>query len=577
MKTIMDLPTLSSGVRLLVLLCCTALMACGGGGSSKQAPVSSQSITLATSAASVSAAINSSSGSPNNSSVNSSVAELMSISGRVTYDFVPHNPNNYGLDYAATVAKAGRNLVVELIDNRNVVVATTNTDNFGSYSLGVESGRMVKVRVKAQSLRTQTPAWNFKVTDNTNANSLYVMDGNLIAASEATAVRNLHANSGWGGSGYTDPRVAGPFAILDSVLSGVDRIVAADSQVNFSPLELRWSVRNRTAEGDLTLGEIGTSFFSGTEIYILGSEDDDTDEYDQHVVLHEWGHYIERELSRSDSIGGDHMKGDKLDMRVAMSEGFANAFSAMIIDDPDYRDASGTLQGGGFSNDVSQTNNTVKGWYSEASVQSVLYNFYASGNGKTPGNFADIFKVMHSVGYLANEAMISIYVFAAELRNLLPMQAANFNSLLAEQDIELTNALGDGEVNGGGYTKSLPVYKQLVVDNSAVNVCSTNRFGSYNKLAVAQFLLLKVSSESKYQISATEVGINSGNSDPDLYLYRNGKLFEYSEDTQIDQEVFSLTLPAGTYVLEVVDDRVKYNDGLNQTEACFDVRMQRVN
>src|SRR5690606_27529101 len=114
------------------------------------------------------------------------------------------------------------------------------------------------------------------------------------------------------------------------------------------PLELRWSPKNKTAYGDASLGEIGTTYYGGDAIYILGDENNDTDEYDRHVILHEWGHYVEMAFSRSDSIGGDHGYSDKLDMRVALSEGFANAFSAMMLDDPSYRDTSGAQQAAGF-------------------------------------------------------------------------------------------------------------------------------------------------------------------------------------------------------------------------------------
>jgi hypothetical protein len=468
-------------------------------------------------------------------------------------------------------------LVVELLDSNNLILATTNSDNLGNYSFSVENNKLVKVRVKAQLLHTQSPVWNFKVTDNTDGNSLYVMDGSLVAASNATAVRNLHAASGWTGTGYTQTRVAAPFAILDSVLLGVEKVMAAGNDIDFPSLELRWSPKNKAADGDLELGEIGTSFYSGSAIYILGDENNDTDEYDRHVILHEWGHYLESDFSRSDSVGGDHVYGDKLDMRVAMSEGFANAFSAMMLDDPNYRDASGLQQADGFTNNVSRKNHTVRGWYSEASVQSVLYNFYTSNNGKAARDFTDIFKTLNSTGYANNTAMTSIYVFADTLRNLVPTQITNFNTLLLEQNIETTDAFGVDESNSGGYTGSLPIYKPLPLNNSPVNVCSTNRFGAYNKLAVAQFLLLEVASSGTYQISVQEGIDDSGDSDPDVYLYRRGNLLDFAEGTQIDQESLSRFLSVGTYVLEIVDDRAMDVENTDEITACFDVRALRLN
>jgi hypothetical protein len=56
-------------------------------------------------------------------------------------------------------------------------------------------------------------------------------------------------------------------------------------------------------------------------MFLLGKEDVDTDEFDTHVVVHEWGHYFESAVSRSDSPGGNHALGDLLDARLAFGEG----------------------------------------------------------------------------------------------------------------------------------------------------------------------------------------------------------------------------------------------------------------
>lgn len=553
------------------------LVACGGGGGSSSPSASSISNGLSSSIATSSSTTQSSTSAISSSSTSSqsSLSTALTISGKVTYDYVPHNID--GLNYSAIAARAGRGLLVELLDENNIVLATTLTDIDGNYSVDVARNTLVKVRVKAQLLRSQTPGWNFKVTDNTNDNALYSMSGNLVAATDMNATRNLHAPSGWTGNGYTDARVAAPFAILDTIYDAVTRLQSAGNSAAFPALELRWSSKNKPADGDLALGEIGTSFFWDDAIYILGDENNDTDEYDRHVLLHEWGHYVEASFSRSDSIGGDHSQDEKLDMRVAMSEGFANAFSAMMLDDVNYRDSSGVQQGDGFFSNISQKNNSVRGWYSEASVQSVLYNFYASNSGKTAKNFADIFQVINAVNYMNSAGLISIYTFADQLRKQIPAQATNFNSLLVEQNIEITDEYGAGESNSGGYIASLPIYKNLSLNNVPVNVCSTNRFGSYNKLAASQYLFISVTTPGTYKFSAVEAGDDSGNSDPDLYLFRRGSLIGIAEDPTVDQDSVSRFLSAGTYVLEVVDARAKDVDDSNQITACFDVRAQLLN
>jgi len=287
-----------------------------------------------------------SSSSTQSSSQNSS--QLVTISGRITYDYIPHDSDYIGLDYDHIDIKPARGVQVELLNSKNNVQSSGATDDDGYYALAVPSNTSVRVRVKAQLLNTETPTWNFSVKDNTKNNALYVMDGSLASSGDSDSVRNLHAASGWTGSSYTQTRVAAPFAILDGIYAGVTTLVAAGNQQNFVPLDLRWSVKNNTADGQISLGEIGTSYFSGDAIYILGEKNTDTDEYDSHVILHEWGHYLESTLSRSDSIGGDHYGDEKLDMRVAMSEGFSNAFSAIMLDDAIYADSLGIGQADGF-------------------------------------------------------------------------------------------------------------------------------------------------------------------------------------------------------------------------------------
>ena len=84
----------------------------------------------------------------------------------------------------------------------------------------------------------------------------------------------------------------------------------------------------------------GTSYFSGFDgkIYVLGG-DDDTDEYDTPVLLHEYGHYLEYYLSRSDSPGGDH-DGSKTDPRLAWGEGYGTYVGCAIGDSPIYVDTT---------------------------------------------------------------------------------------------------------------------------------------------------------------------------------------------------------------------------------------------
>lgn len=526
----------------LLLLC---LGACGGGSGSNKDFSSSSSIDP---------------------------SQLVTISGRVTYDFIPHKSNYIGLDYTAIELKPARGVQVELLNGNNNLLDTDATDADGNYQLSAVKNTRVRVRVKAQMVRTESPSWNFTVRDNTNNNSLYVMDGSLVSSGDDSSVRNLHAASGWTGSAYTQTRVAAPFAILDGIYTGIAALNTAGNSKNYPALELRWSVKNKAAEGNASLGEIGTSYFSGDAIYILGDKNNDTDEYDAHVILHEWGHYIESAFSRADSIGGDHLTDDKLDMRVAMSEGFSNAFSAIMLDDGIYKDSLGGGQTDGFWFDVAEKNSAVRGWYAEASVQSIIYNYYLSDQGKTAKELRDLWQVFGSDTYINNESLTSIYVFAAQTKAREPTHVDLLNELLAGQNILANDEFGSGESNSGGYAATLPVYKNIAADNSPVNVCSSNRFGSGNKLGITQFLKVSLTS-GVHRITAEKTSGDFGSSDPDIYLYKQGEVEASALGVAVDTESLLTGVTAGTYVVGVLD--AKNLTSSASITRCFDVRIEK--
>ena len=98
--------------------------------------------------------------------------------------------------------------------------------------------------------------------------------------------------------------------------------------MNLAALEYRWSPNNRSASGNLADGAIGGPFYDPTQrlIYLRGKADENTDEYDQNVVMHEFSHHVTlTATSRNDSMGGSWGRQSPLDMRVAFSEGFGDA------------------------------------------------------------------------------------------------------------------------------------------------------------------------------------------------------------------------------------------------------------
>jgi len=503
------------------------------------------------------------------------------IVGHIDFERVPLNPATSGLNYAATSDAPVRGAVVEAIDagDRTTLLASGMTDDLGSYSLSFKAGAAFFLRVKAQMLATGTPAWNFRVVDNTNGNALYVLDGENITNDGGT--HDLHAASGWGGTSYTDERSAAPFAILDAVYQAFHLVLGADASVQFPPLDVHWSRTNHDSDTFAPgTGAVGTFYRSGTDstsgIYLLGTENVDTDEYDSHVIVHEWGHYFQDKFSRDDSVGGSHTLGDKLDLRVAFSEGWGNAFSGMATADPYYRDSGGQRQSSGFSINV-ESNNTsagaVRGWYSEASAQSILYDVFddnADGLDSLGLGFGPIYTAMtHEVR--TADAFTSLFSFVTALKAGNPDAAAQIDAIVAGQNIrsDTIDAFGTSETNNGGDARNLPIYRPLTVNaGSPIRVCSSIANGEVNKLGNRRFFQFTVPQSEHVTITAqSSIGKN-----PDLVLHQRGTHTYATSDSRANgRQQLVKTLSPATYILEVYDAAASDGDTSTVGNACMDV------
>ncbi len=508
----------------------------------------------------------------------------VTISGKITYDYVPFNTNNIGLNYNAISQEPAPGVTVEALNSNGAILQTAHTDGNGDYSLSVNGNTEVRIRVKAEMVQTSGPEWDVKVVDNTSSDSLYAFQGSLANSGSVNSTRNLNAASGWGGSSYTSTRVAAPFAILAPIYESMQRVSAVDSDVIFPSINFNWSVNNRIADNiDLARGEIGTGSayvsFSNADrrLLILGDDNTDTDEYDKHVIIHEWGHYFEDQLSRSDSIGGLHGPGDRLDPRVAMGEGFGNALSGIMTDDPIYKDSLGSRQEQGFSFDLEANAVENEGWYSEASVQSILYDIYDNtddGSDTLSAGFAPIYNVLTSDSYRNNILFTTIFSFLEQFRLNNPSDVTVLNALASGQSIIGTDSQGTGETNNGGVAGVFPLHKNIAVNGPSVEICLDVSQGEGNKLGNRSYLAFDVAAPAIYTFRMNRVSGDS-NRNPEFSLHRAGEFIGVAVSDELNSEVASANLTdTGQYLIDAYDQ----NNGRNSNiaaNACYDFRITR--
>jgi PKD domain len=534
------------------------------------------------------------------------------ISGRVNYEFVPPNPQCRGLNFAATLVKPIRGATVQLLNaGTSTVIASTVSDDTGAYSFtGIGAGIDVRLRVRAELKRSGTAGWDVEVRDNTSntgsqlaSRPLYVMDGASFSTGAANPTQNLTASTGWNGAAYTGDRAAAPFAILDAIYSAMQLVTSVDPDAVLSPLDAFWSVNNTIVDGDVGAGEIGTSFYISVpnpSLFLLGDADSDTEEFDDHIVVHEWGHYFEDTFSRSDSIGGRHILGESLDPRLAFGEGFATALAAIALDEPLYCDTGAPGTNAGFSIDAESDDPGLQGWYNEVSVVTLIYDLWDTANDGTDNGsigFGPIYETMAGP-QATTPAFTSIFSFAAELRPMLDAAGqALLDAQLSRENIDSGNITiwGDGETNNADNPDVLPVYVDVAGDGSVTNVCTTSEFEPHtamgdilerngNKLSEQRFLRLTVPATGQYNVlvetttptPATPDPDDEDQSDPDIFIYRNGAIVASGLTGAPRLETFTTdTLLQSSEVYAVELEEFRYNDDFTPDSyperVCFDV------
>jgi len=392
--------------------------------------------------------------------------QAFTLGGKVEYQFVPAT---YGpatgtgtLLFSAAERRPVRNAAVE-IWQCTTVLGTATTDGAGNYSVTFTPGTTGRLFVHALAKTASPP---IQVEDNTDGDAVWAVGQAIESASPTLDVLATH---GWTGSRYGPSRIAAPFAILDSMYTASRRLLDIPRAVPFGafPLRVNWSPNNYPSNPQYnpSVGQIVTSHYDpdSGEIYILGKDGADTDEFDREVIVHEWGHYFEDNLSRSDSPGGPHGFGDVLDPRLAFGEGYASAFAAILLDDPIYADTywyPGLSLIGAFGWNVetapspadnSYPDDPSPGPFSEMSVIRALYDLYDGGANENYDTSAvglgPIYDTL--VGpERTTPALTTLASFVAGLKAQAGVNAAAADAVLAHYSIgPVTTQWGDGDVD----------------------------------------------------------------------------------------------------------------------------------
>ncbi len=266
------------------------------------------------------------------SSKNAGSGRPVTIAGTVQYEDRTYDSAGFN----GTILKPVRNAVVEVVrDADAAVLANGSTDTNGGYSLAfANTGTSgVYVRVIAQTADSTVSVRNF-------SGALYAIRSLVIDDSMADNLSGVDLTT-------TMANIGGVFNILD-VFLGTSEFIAALNGAPPPPVIGLWEAGNCD----------GTYFQTDDTIHILGGGNKkscpavwgDTDEYDDSVLAHEYGHFISAHYSRDDSPGGNHFLNDNTqDIRLSWSEGWGDFFSSAARNDPLYVDTKGSVANFSFN------------------------------------------------------------------------------------------------------------------------------------------------------------------------------------------------------------------------------------
>jgi hypothetical protein len=294
-------------------------------------------------------------------------AANFTATGTFKYEDLPIDINGFQSPH---VDRPCRLVDVQVIDNSTqVVLAQGATDLNGSFTINVVDAQVRNVAILALANSAQTPNLEHFVTQWSSA-AIHAHMGVLVPNHNPNANINM-------GTVVMRYRAGGePFNLFDAALDGADFIASLENGVRPPvPMRIRYSL-------DISPN---TAFYNG-DVHMGGNFG-----YDDTILLHEMGHYVQSRYGTfSDNPGGQHFIGDSAqDPRLSFGEGWptywgSNARAWVGYTHPQvYLNSTGDSTTGviSFSYDL-ETTTSGTGAACEVAVQASLWDV-------TDGNLSD--------------------------------------------------------------------------------------------------------------------------------------------------------------------------------------------
>lgn len=295
----------------------------------------------------------------------------VTLTGAANYKVMTYNPSNFSGLTSISSNRPIRHAEVEVLDSNGNVVQCGHTDASGQFSLTVPaSSSTFTVQVNSRGNNSFVHA---SVKMCPEQNNLYSISASTTLSSDTTVslpVANVNDQDVTGGAFNILDQIVNANAYLKAqVGSGCPSEYSDCTLFTVTPkVDVYWE-KGFNPNAYFGAFDVGSSFYLKGEdrLFILGGvngdvDNEDTDHFDNSVILHEFAHFLEDNYSKSDSPGGRHSADAVIDPRLAWSEGFANFFQAVVTGDAYYTDTYGNFNGNpptnGFSIDLEDQRNS---------------------------------------------------------------------------------------------------------------------------------------------------------------------------------------------------------------------------
>ncbi len=515
-------------------------------------------------------------------------------------DYCPHLPSltfspavtvsgTAGFDYrlngngAVTGPAAIRYAEVMVKDSSDRIVQCAETDSAGAFSFQLPAdGATYTVQVNTRANNSSVKAY---VMNNPTNNEYYFIADSVTTSADATLTFTASAVGTLEGGAFNIlDRIYRANAFLRDHASTSDcSAFAGCTAFSVAPLAYAYWTKGFNP-GEYLGASTGASFYlKGTnELYILGGEDGDVDEsdcdhFDNTIIIHEYGHFIENYYTVTDSPGGVHRPNQTIDPRLAWGEAWANFFNAAVNVSPVYRDTEGnvdcvapptpctraflneSLEDGNYDNGVDEPA-TGEGVFREFSITRILWDGLDphpddgtvggtdSGADTIQSPFAEIWTVLTSTsgGFSdSSNRFRHVGLFHKIHQNLSGAQ--DWSAIITREEQTSTLLHFATPLTLGGSCSPVNIQAEGQTDGSFEfsNLFYDNDFYVYTHAG---------------GVLSVTMSYTTTNADLDLIVWRDGYTYGNTDDmlgssinaTDGGDEAVALAAPAGTYMINVM-------------------------